>query len=185
LKPGVWFRRRRLVMISPDSLGTACPPSGRNSTYRPVQISGASSVKAPLTHHWRSEPTLCAIRRHPRAAAERAPKRPTQPGASSPLSDRACRTVGETAVHRELAPATCHTRTTRIHRSLRFTGDRRRLTEFHRRPCVERGQLGRHALPRALVRSFRARSMYPDFPRLIAWRISPVQSPSFARARRH
>jgi predicted helicase len=39
----VWFRRGRLVMVSPDSLGTACPLSGRNSTYRPVQISGASS----------------------------------------------------------------------------------------------------------------------------------------------
>jgi hypothetical protein len=30
--------------LSPDSLGTACPPSGRNSTYRPVQISETSSV---------------------------------------------------------------------------------------------------------------------------------------------
>src|SRR5207302_6975877 len=44
LKAGVWFRRGRLVMVSPDSLGTACPLSGRNSTYRPVQISGASSL---------------------------------------------------------------------------------------------------------------------------------------------
>src|ERR1039457_172515 len=43
LKAGVWFRRGRLLMISPDSRGTACPPSGRNSTYRPVQISEASS----------------------------------------------------------------------------------------------------------------------------------------------
>src|SRR5215210_7180126 len=43
LKAGVWFRRGRRCMVSPDSLGTACPPSGRNSTYRPVQISGASS----------------------------------------------------------------------------------------------------------------------------------------------
>src|SRR5438309_4471767 len=43
LKAGVWFRRGRLIMVSPDSLGTACPLSGRNSTYRPVQISGASS----------------------------------------------------------------------------------------------------------------------------------------------
>jgi len=31
-------------MVSPDSLGTACPLSGRNSTYRPVQISGAGSA---------------------------------------------------------------------------------------------------------------------------------------------
>jgi hypothetical protein len=30
-------------MVSPDSQGTACPLSGRNSTYRPVQISGTSS----------------------------------------------------------------------------------------------------------------------------------------------
>src|SRR5450759_2594446 len=43
LKAGVWFRRGRLLMVSPDSQGTACPPSGRNSTYRPVQISGTGS----------------------------------------------------------------------------------------------------------------------------------------------
>jgi hypothetical protein len=30
-------------MVSPDSQGTACPSSGRNSTYRSVQISGAGS----------------------------------------------------------------------------------------------------------------------------------------------
>src|SRR5271168_4128530 len=44
LKAGVWFRRVRLLIVSPDSTGTACPLSGRNSTYRPVQISGAGSV---------------------------------------------------------------------------------------------------------------------------------------------
>jgi nitrile hydratase subunit alpha len=33
-----------LLIVSPDSLGTACPLSGRNSTYRPVQISAAGSV---------------------------------------------------------------------------------------------------------------------------------------------
>ena len=43
LKAGVWFRRGRRDMVSPDSRATACPPSGRNSTYRPVQISGAGS----------------------------------------------------------------------------------------------------------------------------------------------
>ena len=43
LKAGVWFRRGRLLMVSPDSWGTACPPSGRNSTYRPVQIFGTGS----------------------------------------------------------------------------------------------------------------------------------------------
>src|ERR1700704_3777182 len=44
LKPGVWLRRGRLLIVSPDSLGTACPLSGRNSTYRPVQISETSSM---------------------------------------------------------------------------------------------------------------------------------------------
>src|SRR5260370_18896465 len=48
LKAGVWFRRGRLFMVSPDSQGTACPLSGRNSTYRPVQISGTGSVLDPL-----------------------------------------------------------------------------------------------------------------------------------------
>src|SRR6202011_4601948 len=46
LKAGVWFRRDRLDMAPPDSQATACLPSGRNSTYRPVQISGASSGEA-------------------------------------------------------------------------------------------------------------------------------------------
>ena len=44
LKPGVWFRRGRLLIVSPDSLGTACPLSGRNSTYRLVQILEAGSA---------------------------------------------------------------------------------------------------------------------------------------------
>src|SRR5271168_707452 len=44
LKAGVWFRRGRRCMVSPDSLSTACPPSGRNSTYRPVQILEAGSI---------------------------------------------------------------------------------------------------------------------------------------------
>jgi hypothetical protein len=43
LNAGVEFRRGRLVMVSPDSLGTACPLSGRNSTYRLVQILEAGS----------------------------------------------------------------------------------------------------------------------------------------------
>jgi hypothetical protein len=34
-----------LLIVSPDSTGTACPLSGRNSTYRPVQISGAGSFR--------------------------------------------------------------------------------------------------------------------------------------------
>jgi hypothetical protein len=32
-------------MVAPDSQATACPPSGRNSTYRPVQISETSSKR--------------------------------------------------------------------------------------------------------------------------------------------
>jgi hypothetical protein len=44
LKAGVWFRRGRLLIVSPDSRGTACPLSGRNSTYRPVQILEAGST---------------------------------------------------------------------------------------------------------------------------------------------
>src|SRR5712691_8249894 len=47
LKAGVWFRRGRLFIVSPDSLGTACPLSGRNSTYRPVQILEAGSLLNP------------------------------------------------------------------------------------------------------------------------------------------
>jgi hypothetical protein len=35
-----------LLIVSPDSTGTACPLSGRNSTYRPVKISGAGSLVA-------------------------------------------------------------------------------------------------------------------------------------------
>src|SRR4051812_38767537 len=46
LKAGVWFRRGRLFIVSPDSRGTACPLSGRNSTYRPVQILEAGSLFA-------------------------------------------------------------------------------------------------------------------------------------------
>src|SRR5680860_1845822 len=49
LKPGVWFRRGRLLMVSPDKMGTACLLSGRNSTYRPVQISGTGSEELKNT----------------------------------------------------------------------------------------------------------------------------------------
>src|SRR5262249_28006465 len=48
LKAGVWVRRVRLLIVSPDSTGTTCPQSGRNSTYPPVQISGAGSVHRTL-----------------------------------------------------------------------------------------------------------------------------------------
>ena len=42
LKAGVWFRRGRLLMISPDSRQSS-PLSGRKSTYRSVQICPATS----------------------------------------------------------------------------------------------------------------------------------------------
>jgi hypothetical protein len=38
-------------MVSPDSLGTACPLSGRNSTYRLVQILEAGSTRH-VTENW-------------------------------------------------------------------------------------------------------------------------------------
>jgi hypothetical protein len=31
-------------MVSPDSRDIACPLAGRNSTHRPVQISGTGSI---------------------------------------------------------------------------------------------------------------------------------------------
>src|SRR3954468_13658571 len=43
LKAGVWFRRGRLVMVSPVR-HAYWPLSGRNSTYPDVQISRASST---------------------------------------------------------------------------------------------------------------------------------------------
>ena len=42
-------------MVSPDSQAIACPLSGRNSTYRPVQISGTGSVH--LDPHLIPQPT--------------------------------------------------------------------------------------------------------------------------------
>src|SRR3954453_13163998 len=44
LKAGVWFRRGRLVIVSPVR-HASWPLSGRNSTYPAVQISTASSTK--------------------------------------------------------------------------------------------------------------------------------------------
>src|SRR3990172_8337647 len=55
LKAGVWFRRGRLLMGSPDSMGTACPLSGRNSTYRPVQILEAGSVHPNQITSWKAQ----------------------------------------------------------------------------------------------------------------------------------
>jgi hypothetical protein len=46
-----------LLIVSPDSSGTACPLSGRNSTYRPVQISGTSSHCSckPFSTAWQNK----------------------------------------------------------------------------------------------------------------------------------
>jgi hypothetical protein len=51
LNAGVEFRRGRLVMVSPDSLGPECALSGRNSTYRLVLILEAGSVCTLRRHH--------------------------------------------------------------------------------------------------------------------------------------
>src|SRR6187455_2775139 len=53
LNAGVWFRRGRLVIVSPMR-HAYWPLSGRNSTYPDVQISRASSLDAvPLGCPWR------------------------------------------------------------------------------------------------------------------------------------
>src|SRR5882672_8053573 len=63
LKPGVWFRRGRLLIVSPDSAGTACPLSGRNSTYRPVQISGTSSFHGGVAFSFEDQARIDGMRR--------------------------------------------------------------------------------------------------------------------------
>jgi hypothetical protein len=50
-----------LLIVSPDSTGTACPLSGRNSTYRPVQISGAGSATRASADGQTSSPALCGV----------------------------------------------------------------------------------------------------------------------------
>src|SRR5467141_3353522 len=64
LKPGVWFRRVRLVIVSPDSQRTACLLSGRYSTYRPVQISGTGSQALRQHMHQEAADELVGIERH-------------------------------------------------------------------------------------------------------------------------
>src|SRR4051794_41071933 len=51
-------------MVSPDSQATTCLPSGRNSTYRPVQISGASSDRAKKLFQFLNEIGARALRIH-------------------------------------------------------------------------------------------------------------------------
>ena len=48
-------------MVAPDSQATACPPSGRNSTYRPVQISETSSDGACWTGHFARFHTISSV----------------------------------------------------------------------------------------------------------------------------
>ena len=52
----MWFRRARLLIVAPDSQAPACPLSGRNSTYRPVQICGAGSL-----NHLHVKPPSCSV----------------------------------------------------------------------------------------------------------------------------
>jgi hypothetical protein len=52
LKAGVWFRRARLLIVSPDSRADLARRQAENSTYRPVQIPEASSNLC--TRHRRS-----------------------------------------------------------------------------------------------------------------------------------
>jgi hypothetical protein len=57
LKAGVWFRRGRLVIVSPG-LQPFWLLSGRNSTYPVVQISRASSI-------WQSDLLLGDTKKRP------------------------------------------------------------------------------------------------------------------------
>ena len=43
LKAGEWFRRGRLLIVSPILAGHSVPAVRQNSTYRPVQIFEAGS----------------------------------------------------------------------------------------------------------------------------------------------
>jgi hypothetical protein len=51
-------------MVSPDSRDTACPLSGRNSTYRPVQISGTGSVGIPLDRSYKLAELIDRLVKH-------------------------------------------------------------------------------------------------------------------------
>jgi hypothetical protein len=54
----VWFLRARLLMVAPDSQAIACPLSGRNSTYRPVQNSATGSIQAMARQTARTSATF-------------------------------------------------------------------------------------------------------------------------------
>src|SRR5438128_273732 len=91
LKPGVWFRRGRLLMVAPDSQGTACPLSGRNSTYRPVQISGTGSDRVPTDRVPVSQASVAAP-----TDGRKAPPRLRKP---SPGNDQCLAPAGEVQSH--------------------------------------------------------------------------------------
>ena len=48
LNAGVWFRRGRLGMVFPDSQATACPQSGRNSTFVMSHFPGPALIVFPV-----------------------------------------------------------------------------------------------------------------------------------------
>jgi hypothetical protein len=58
--------------IAPDSLGTACALSGRNSTYRPVQILQAGSLFGGGLRGRRVGPWVLLATRPPRRSRRRA-----------------------------------------------------------------------------------------------------------------
>ena len=62
-KAGAWFRRVRLVMVCPVRRRTS-PRSGRNSTYRTVQIFQATSQPS-LTNWPRGSETYGPIKSNP------------------------------------------------------------------------------------------------------------------------
>jgi hypothetical protein len=61
LKAGEWFRRGRLLIVSPDSLGTACPLSGRNSTF--VLFRFLRPALSEVNRHRRPVPAITSSRR--------------------------------------------------------------------------------------------------------------------------
>src|ERR1700704_3662580 len=82
LNAAVWFRRARLLIVSPDSSGTGCPLSGRNSTYRPVQNSGASSRHFEKLNDKFGSKTWLAPRRGRQSVVSPVIARTSSPGAN-------------------------------------------------------------------------------------------------------
>src|SRR6202035_4401508 len=78
LKAGEWFRRGRLLIVSPDSRGTACPLSGRNSTYRPVQFLEAGSNDGNAMQ-WKAGAALVGDMENDHLSGRLSLPRPTMP----------------------------------------------------------------------------------------------------------